>query len=74
MMVDNCVHLGVYNEDKSFQFVFEQKDNKKVFPKLLEKIKTDGVGGLKGYFHAIMGSDKNNIKINVKRMLSSQPW
>ena len=72
--VNNCQQLGVFVEDKSFQVILEKKKNREVFSELFKKIYSDGVGGLKGYFQAIIATDKRCIKINVKRMLPSQPW
>ena len=67
--------LMVYNENRSFQNTLQYQNNESHFLDLVNKIKCDGVAGVKGYFHAFMGLNKNNqIKINIKRILPNQPW
>jgi len=67
--------LMIYNKDKSFLCQMGKEKNEKEYAELVDIIKSHGFKGLKGYFHAVLGKESSKtIKINIKRILPSQPW
>ena len=62
--------LGVYNKERDVFGTILPGDN--LFDELTNKIREEGVSGLKGYFYAF--SKDGKIKINPKRIQLPQPW
>ena len=50
--------LAIYNKDRSFYITLSKEGNENVYEELSERIKSEGVDGLKGYFHAILEKRK----------------
>ena len=64
-------NLCIYNKDKTFNVSLQKKNNEELHSRLTEKIKSEGYGGLKGYFHVILeDSDKeaNQFRINPENV------
>ena len=68
--------LAIYNKDRSFYITLSKEGNENVYEELSERIKSKGVDGLKGYFHAILEKKKGKeiLKINTQRMGSVDAW
>ena len=70
--------MGVYNKDKSFFVKIGREGNEAVHKEIFERIISEGVHGLKGYFHAILEKKKENgkevLKINTQRIGPAEAW
>jgi len=75
--------LGVYNRNRSFAGSIPKNTNREVFSSLANKIISEGVGGLKGFFYCILkdkrGHGEENLnmceaEINVTRILPPETW
>ena len=63
--------LTLYNQDKSVYGFIDH--NEVLYPVLVEKIKSGGVFGDKGFFYAIIDEDKQHLNINPE-LLPPELW
>ena len=68
---ENTMNLTLYDEKKSIYGYIAKVDL--CYKSLVEKIKTEGVFGEKGFFYAIVETDKQ-LKINIENMLPPRTW
>ena len=62
--------LLAYNKDRSVSIYLSPQYSH--YADIVKEIVTNGVGGTKGYFYAIQ--EKNDLKINHKRIQVSEMW
>ena len=68
--------LVIFNRDMSFHVLLPEKGNEVLYKKLAQKITSDGYGGWKGYFHAILepgDKEANQFRINPVNIFI-EPW
>eukprot|EP00090_Calanus_glacialis_P022157 TRINITY_DN34193_c0_g1_i1.p1 TRINITY_DN34193_c0_g1~~TRINITY_DN34193_c0_g1_i1.p1 ORF type:complete len:235 (+),score=56.90 TRINITY_DN34193_c0_g1_i1:48-707(+) len=71
--------MFIYNQDRSMQGYLCFKGNEKVYDELNQQIKNRGFQGLKGYFRAILDSEKVDsegleIKVNPYKLQIVETW
>ena len=73
---DQTRDLAVYNKDKSFNVAIQREGNEAIHKELCERINSEGVKGMKGYFHAILEKKKGKevLKINSTRIGPPEAW
>ena len=68
---ETTMNLTLYDEKKSIYGYIATVDP--FYKSFVEKIKTEGVFGEKGFFYAIVEKDKQ-LKINIENMLPPRTW
>jgi len=67
--------MMIYNKDRTVFCLLEKKFNDLVHTKLEKLIIDQGVGGLKGYFHAILTKEGlSKMEINTENILPRECW
>ena len=71
--------MFIYNQDRSMQGYLCFKGNEKVYDELNQQIKNRGFQGLKGYFRAILETEKVDsegleIKVNPYKLQIVETW
>ena len=63
--------LLMYDKNKSFQTMIQPSDPN--YDRIVDKVKSEGVFGMKGYFMAARG-ENGNLEIQVENILTPEKW